>query len=166
MSQQQTVRQWILGSGQPVFDRSVSNSHLHASVLPVLDEALSRVYLYGEGFAKNQVDFDRVVGQNMCVVTGPGDKIVYAQRRRRIHKTRFVRGRQPEPCKSVVVILKKADDGNGYILISAFIGEDPQPEPWDINADIPSAKKFWANHALIYDSEVIIKGTETSKCPW
>ncbi len=166
MSQQtQSIRQWKLGSGQPVFDRSVSNSHLHKSVLPVLAEALARIYLSRENFVKQQVDFDRVVGQNMCVVTGPNDQIVYAQRSGRIGKTRFVRNRKPEPCKSVVVILKKADEGKHYILITTFIGEDPQPEPWDCNAT-PSAKVFWANHALIYDPTVIIKGTETSKCPW
>ncbi len=161
----QSIRRWKLESGETVLDRSISNSHLHESVLPALSEALGRVYLHGEKFRKIQVDFDRVVGLNMCVVTGPDDQIVYAQRSGRIGKTRFVRNRQPEPCRSVVVILKKADEGDYYILISAFIGEDPQPEPWDRSAT-PSAKVFWENHALIWDPKVVIAGTETSKCPW
>ena len=124
--------QWILGSGQVVVDRF--NSHIHESVAALLPEALTKVSLGGSQFAVEQVDFDRIVGETTCVETHEGDQIIYAQRPKRFGASRFVKNRQPEPCKSVVVILKKAEDGDYFVLITAFIGVRPEPEPWDRNS--------------------------------
>lgn len=155
--------QWVLGSGQIVVDRF--NSHLHESVTAVLPEALAKVSLSGTQFAVEQVDFDRFVGVTTCVVTHEGDQIVYAQRPKRFGLSRFVKNRQPESCKSVVVILKKAEDGDYFVLITAFIGVRPEPEPWDRNTT-PKSKDFWSTHALVWDTEPVVPGTETYRKPW
>ncbi|HOZ36467.1 MAG TPA: hypothetical protein PLR18_01395 [bacterium] len=63
------------------------------------------------------------------------------------------------------MILKKAEDVGGYILITAFVGGLSEPEPWDRNTT-PASADFWANHALIWGCEPIVSGTETTRCPW
>ena len=113
----------------------------------------------------SQVDFDHIVGETTCVVTGPGDQIIFSQRPKRFGLTRFVMNRKPEPSCSVVVILKKADYGDDYVLITAFVGEKAEPEPWDRNATEKSLA-FWSTHALVWGSEPVVPGTETSICPW
>lgn len=152
-----------LGSGEPVFDRP--NTHLHQGVLALLPEALGRVNLNGDTFAVVEVDFGRVVGETMCVETSGSDQIVFAKRPKRFGYSRFVRNRNPEPCSSVVVILKKDEVEDYYVLITAFVGRRPQPEPWDRNAT-PDSAAFWSSHALVWGSEPIIPGSETNHCPW
>jgi len=51
------------------------------------------------------------------------------------------------------------------VLITAFIGTKPEPEPWDRNAT-KNSEKFWSSHALVLGSEPIISGTETKECLW
>lgn len=152
-----------LGSGQPVYDRP--QSHLHGEVRELLPEALGRINLAGDAFSVQVVDFEQVVGKTTCVSTSETDEIVYAQRLRRFGFTRFVKNRQPEPCESVVCILKKDEVEDYYILITAFIGRWPVPEPWDRNATDLSVA-FWSSHALVWGSEPIVQGSETFICPW
>ncbi len=107
-----------------------------------------------------------IVGESVCVTTELRDQIVYAQRPKRFGLTRFVKNRKPEPCKSVVVILKTADGQPGaYVLVTAFIGQKAEPEPWDRNATANS-REFWNSHALVWGAEPIIEATETPVCPW
>lgn len=152
-----------LQSGQVVVDRY--NTHVHPAVVPLLIETLSKISLT-EQFKVVQVDFDHVVGNTTCVVTNPGDQIVFAQRPKRFGLTRFVKNREPEPSSSVVCILMKAkDEADTYVLISAFVGTKPEPEPWDKNASSESVP-FWNKHALVWGSEEVLPETETDICPW
>lgn len=145
-----------LDSGEEVVDRP--RSHLHPGVGELLPEALSKISANGRSFLIEEVDFGRPIGEKMCVVTGPDDEIVFAQRPHRFGLTRFVKNRRPEPCTSVVVILKKAEDADYYVLITAFIGHRPEPEPWDRNATAASFA-FWDQHALVWGSEPVVAGT-------
>ena len=163
----------ILKSGEMVVDRF--NSHAHHCAVPFLPEALAQIDSQGRQFFIEEVDFGRQIGETICVPTGPGDQIVYARRPNRWGLSRFVLNRQPEPCSSLVVILKKAEDGNYYVLITAFVGHRPEPEPWDTRAfakaDNPAeaearARAFWASHALVWGYEPIVPGTVTEECPW
>jgi len=158
--------------GEEVVDRN--NSHLHTGVARLLPDALTRIESAGREFFVEEVDFGRPIGETICVSTGPGDQIVFAKRPKRWGLTRFVLNRTPEQCSSLVVILKAGDNG-GYVLITAFIGHRPQPEPWDRKnfSQQPDpreaeklARKFWSSHALIWGSEETVPGTETSRCPW
>lgn len=158
------MTEWRLSSGEVVVDRF--RSHLHPSVASLLPEALARVDSQSRQFLVEEVDFCRLVGETICVPTGSGDEIVFALRHGRRGLTRFVKNREPEPCSSVVVILKR-DDANSrvYILITTFVGRRPEPEPWDRNATERSVE-FWSSHALIWGSESMVPGTETVECPW
>ena len=145
-----------------VFDRY--NSHLHG-VQSILPAALGKVKTKGRQFLVEEVVFDHVIGETVCVPTGSGDQIVYAKRPKRYGLTRFVVGKKPIPCQTAVVILKRREENDGYVLITAFIGSKPEPEPWDRNATEKSVK-FWNSHALVWGSEPIIPGTKTEVCPW
>lgn len=150
-----------LRSGEPVFDRPTS--HLHESVLGILPEALSEIS-GGEHFFVHEVDFGRLVGETNCVATHRGDDVVWAQRPNRQGLTRFVKNRQPEPSSRAVVILKRDDYEPYYILITAFVGSQAGREPWDPRAT-DEDRRFWEEHALVYGSEPIVPGTETTLCP-
>jgi hypothetical protein len=157
---------WRLNSGEIVVDRP--NSHLHDGVWSLLPEALGKIDSERKAFIEEEIRFGRVVGNTACVTTTDGDDIVFAQRPRRAGLTRFVKGRIPEPCSSLVVVLKKS--GDVYVLITAFIGHKSEPEPWDERTfsfkDDPSdvrgrAIAFWATHALVWGVEPVVAGTET-----
>lgn len=151
-----------LRTGEPVYDRY--NSHIHASVKGILPEALAKI-AGGRRFLVQELDFGRVIGESSCVPTGWRDTIVYALRPKRQGMTRFVKNRQPEPCSTAVVILKRDNYESYYVLITAFIGHESGPEPWDPRAT-KEDRKFWENHALVWGSEEVISGTETAVCPW
>ena len=159
---------WTLASGQTVVNRY--NSHLHAGVEELLSEALATIAFDGQ-FQVFQVDFHRVVGVSTRVETTDEDEIVWAIRPTNIRKaarpyTRFVKNRAPVPCESMVIILKKADDvPNTYVLVTAFIGTQAQPEPWDRNATEESLE-FWSKNALVWGKEDVVLETVTDDCPW
>lgn len=151
-----------LGSGQLVFDRP--RSHVHASARAVLPEALAQLDLTTEPFVVKQIEFGRVIGAATCVATANDDDILFAQRPHRLGLTRFVQGRMPEPATTLVVILKQIEEGN-YLLITAFVGKETPPEPWDSKATEQSVA-FWNSHALVWGEEEIIPDSETLDCPW
>jgi len=146
----------------PVIDRP--NSHRHLA-RPLLQEALLNLEIQPHDFAKVAIPMGRVVGECTCVETGPGDEIVYARRPNRLGLTRFVKNRMPAPCSSVLVILKPTQEFDAMVLITAFVGTAAEPEPWDRIAT-EQAWEYWTNHALLWGTEPIVPGTETSVCPW
>ncbi len=164
-----------LKSGEPVVDRR--NSHVTGKngIAHLLPDALSRIDSESRQFLIEEVDFGRIVGETICVPTGPGDEIVFAQRPKLFGYSRFVKNRTPEPCTKVVVILKRDDYEDYYILITAFVGQRPQPEPWDRRNFVQQpdprdaerlAREFWSSHALVWGQEEVVPGTETTVCPW
>ena len=160
-----------LASGECVVDRA--QSHLAHGDRNVVSDALCRVSSGGRQFIEQEVQFSSAVGVTACVATGEFDDIIYAQRTSRHGFTRFVKNRAPEGCSSVFVVLKKADPQK-YVLITGFVGQKPEPEPFDRSAferrPNPAAAKersiqFWAGHALIWSPECIIQGTERKTSP-
>ena len=148
-------------------------SHVKSSDFVAILHALSRVSSNNRQFIEQEVQFPGEIGFTTCVETGADDDIVFAQRKGRSGKTRFVRGRTPQRSNSVFVVLKRETPQN-YVLITAFIGSKPEPEPWDSrafahkpNPAIASAnsKTFWAGHALVWDEKCIVQGTETTTAP-
>lgn len=138
-------------NGKPVYDRF--NSHWHEDHLPkeLLIQAIEKVNAV-ENWKKAIIDFEREVGMNICLETTDEDECFYAIRNGRNGKTRFVMGREKEPCSTVVLILKKDLKKDYYVLITAFVGIDPEPEPWDRNATEKSIE-FWKNHAISFDGK-------------
>lgn len=81
--------------------------------------------------------------------------------------------REPKISSSVAVVLEQLslEEQNAYKLITAYIGSNAPPEPWDnrLKRDKEAkdrSLKFWDRHALVYDPEIIVPGTETETCPW
>jgi len=146
-----------------VFNRF--NSHHNLSG-PLLCEALGKVTLGDQSFVTKAVSFERIVGNSTCVRTSLADRIVYARRKRRRGMSRFVLGRQPEPCSNIFLVLKRSEaEPDCYILITGFIGDQPEPEPWDSNASSGSLA-FWRNHALVFGRAEIDRRTLVEESPF
>ncbi len=155
-----------LADGSVVCDRSPS--HVREEDVYLVHKALARIDPRGRRFIEEEVRFPEIVGYSDCVTTNPGDEIVLAQRPGRHGLTRFVKGRAPEPCDSVFLVLKNVRPKR-YVLITGFVGRRPRPEPWDERAfgfsrNPAEARKlsraFWAEHALVYKPDQIVPGTE------
>lgn len=159
-------RRWTLASGEVVTDRYPS--HLHEGVLERLAHVLGTIESRGRTVIEHCHDVGQPIGTTICVATRPGDEIIFAQRVNRNGLTRFVKNHQPEPCASLVVILRLLPSGV-YEVRTSYIGQPATPEPWDT---VPAAGReaeclqFWNTHALIWGLEPIIPGTETTECPW
>lgn len=159
-------RRWQLGSGEIVIDRPDSHVATHHTVVPLLGEALSRIYSAGRDNIVDEVDLSRIVGKTICVETSDGNDIIYAKRPNRQGLTRFVKNRQPEPCTAVTICLNKAEGNGHYILATAYVGHRAPAEPWDTEWASEQSVPFWNTHALIWGKEAIEPGTETNRCPW
>ena len=143
----------VTKDGISVIDRAKSHCHLPPGLLA---EALSRIDLSGEEqFAKFSVPMGREVGCTDCVQTCPDDVIVYARREGRGGPTRFVMNRAGTPCATVQVVLKSTGNPLTWVLITAFIGESAEPEPWDNHAT-PRSASFWRSHALCWGSAPVV----------
>jgi len=159
-------RHWLLGSGEEVIDRPNSHVATHPTVLPLLGDALFRIYTSGREDFVEEVDFGQVVGETICVKTREGDEIVFAQRPNRKGLTRFVKNRQPEPCSAVTICLMRAKKDSYFVLQTAFVGHRAPAEPWDTEWATEKSLPFWNSHALVWGKEEIVAGTETDQCPW
>jgi hypothetical protein len=143
-------------NGNHVYDRK--NSHIHKDALPNLVDVIPQL-TPNENFQIIEHDFGIVIGKTHCVEVSEKDfpNIYFAQRKHRDGETKFVQYRKPEPTQYMTVILKKIDQG--YLVITAFNGRKPEPEPWDekafhndprgYEAAKAASKRFWDNHALI-----------------
>lgn len=152
----------VLASGEMVFDRLTSHMHIGG---PLLREALRQIRSGERDFLVEGVDLGRVIGHTTCVETGPEDEVVYALREKRRGLTRFVKNRASVPARHLTVVLKRREEDQQYVLITAFVGQPAEPEPWDAKAT-DASRQFWATHALVAGSEPVVEGTTTTECPW
>lgn len=145
----------VLGSNEPVI--VTKKSHIHQGIQPVLQAALSQIHANAD-FIKQTIEFPNTIGNTHCVKTTKDDVVYLKRRQGRKGLSRMVAKRQPEPSNKLTICLAK--NLNGYYLITAFIGDSPEPEPWDENAftrynDYNQAKAtsiaFWLTHALIQE---------------
>lgn len=151
----------ITANNVPVFDRANSHFEDHNFSKEIMVEALSKITQVSQ-FEKHVVNMGKIIGVTSCVQIKEGEQVIMAVRKKRLGPTPMVLNREPEPCESIVVILKKCydDEGMYFILITAFVGKGSEPEPWDKQLKPGSPEymcsvKFWQTHALIYDEEVI-----------
>lgn len=158
-----------LADGSIVSDRK--SSHVSSQAIMPVTAALARVDPHGRHFIQEEVKFPEIVGTTACVSTSSSDEIFLAQRPGRCGLTRFVKGREPEPCDTVFVVLKNIRPCR-YLLVTGFVGHRPEPEPWDKRAfgfaKNPAVAqersvKFWTEHALVYDPVMIVPGSERAE---
>ncbi len=161
---------WRLKTGEIVLDRK--DSHLSPEVLPYLTFVFPRISWQGDrDFASQELGLgeciDGPIGEQICVVTKPADKITYGIRKGRHGYSRLVHGRQPEPTTILTVVLKM---NRGCLeIITAFFGPNAPVEPnrdnaiFRINPD--NSREFWRHHALLREAVEIQEGTETDVPP-
>ncbi len=148
-----------LQSGERLFDLKQSHMHNVEIVKAHLPHILSTIESNGNTFIKHIADTGEIIGTTACVATTDTDEIVYAQRVERRGLTRFVKNKEPEPTSNITVVMTKIPEG--FLLLTAYVGNGAPVEPWDPKAD-EAAQAFWNSHALVWGSEPIVPGTETT----
>lgn len=142
---------------------SIAKRHIeeqHPEVLVVLPEVLEKMSATRLKRGVNLLTFDmgRVVGHSACVKTTPQDEIVFAQRVGRPMKTRFTKSQTTTPTSRISVIAKHSL--NHVHIVTAFAGEIAAREPGDpsliTREEIAESEKFWAEHALVWGSQVTV----------
>ncbi|MBQ8043637.1 MAG: hypothetical protein IJ272_05755 [Clostridia bacterium] len=158
-----TKRQYIgtTRDGYNVYDRTDSHLHFEGGITKQLvKRALSFIYANGVKFKKKVVYFREIIGYNNCVEISQNDEVEKVYRKGRAGMTPMVKRRKPEPCKSLVVIIRKDRElENSYTLVTCFVGEDSVREPWDITIrtaeEREMSERYWGTHALVYNPELI-----------
>ncbi|QXO12071.1 hypothetical protein pEaSNUABM44_00377 [Erwinia phage pEa_SNUABM_44] len=149
----------VTNDGHKVY-YSAYHLKVHADVCEYLEEAISTINTHSAPFIKVAVQFDKIIGQSTCVNVRNGDEFKYAKRIGRKYPTRFVLNREPEPCSTVTVIMKRTpnSDKYGYTLLTAYIGGLATKEVHDPKLtyeEAHEAHEFWNSHALIWDESII-----------
>ena len=147
--------------GYPVYDREHTHIHYECGInKKLLNVALSYMYANGAKFKKKEIHFRDEIGYNNCIPVTSSDEVVYVYRKGRMGTTPMVKGRLPEACKSMVVIIRKDKDyPNCYRLVTSFVGVDSVKEPWDVTIRTEEERRvseqFWSTHALVYNPDLI-----------
>lgn len=157
------VRKVFVNENGISFYPRVNQHHIHLLLDDFLPDIIDKVQNTELDFIEIEHQFTKVIGKTSCVRVDDSDHILYAKRKGRDGFTKFVKNREPVDCNSIFAVLKRTSIG--YLIITIFIGKKAGREPWDIYATDEDVR-FWENHALIYNKNEIIRGTETSLCPW
>lgn len=124
-----------------------------------------------EKICKLTVEFPFSVGYCNLVKTNSADRIIYAKRKGREIYTRFVLNRTPIKVNKCVFILNQNHNkDNEYYLITMFPGENCVKEPQDkyiqSEEELKESLNFWAEHAIIFQEDVIDTSTVVEECPY
>ena len=161
MAQTEALYLGTTRDGYLVYDREDSHIHFEGGITKqIVKRALGFMYANGVNFKKKTVYFREFIGYNNCVTVTSADKVVRVYRKGRMGMTPMVKCRKPEPCKSLVIIIRKDKEReNCYRLITCFVGEDSVREPWDVTIQTDEERKasehYWATHALVYNPDLI-----------
>lgn len=164
--------QEVLGStrnGHKVtFDPLYSHTAAHFADNPklrrVVEEALPGLVLEGE-WALFHTDMGRIIGLTDEVMTDASDEIVFAKRLNRDSYTSFTKSRLSQPSSLLATAFRKRPD-DGYELVSAWIGSASSPPFPGEQEETPESRPYWNTHALVWGSQAVQSGTETTVCPW
>lgn len=159
---------YFLQSGEEAFDRSPS--HIHLQALPYIEEAIKQIWSDDKDYIIKKIPFGSDIGYLYCVTVKPTDEFIYAKRKGRKYYTRFVKGKKPKKCNSMMVILKRNIYGKKitYRIISAFIGVSSDTDQWSNHNELQEKHEllqkkisysYWKKHALIWGSEEIQEDT-------
>ena len=148
------------------FDPHLSHASTHFAHQPQLRSAVEKVIPTLEAnsdLVRVDRNMEEIIGNTDLVETSDSDEIVYALRPKRTVYSRFVKGKSSVPTSWITVVLRKK--GNIYILYTAFVGRNVPSFPGGDYLPEQS-REFWSTHALVWGSQEIIPGTETTVCPW
>jgi hypothetical protein len=110
-----------------------------------------------------EYDFQKVAGKSDLLVTTEKDEIFYAKRLNRDNYTRFVLNRHAEDSSFITVVMYKHN--TFYELYSAWVGQLVPSFPGAPTATLESIS-FWRQHALVWGTQKVQLGTETTVWPW
>jgi hypothetical protein len=111
-----------------------------------------------------QRDMGRNIGHTNIVETAETDTVFYAQPAKKSHYSRFVKNKTFLQSKYLTLVLER-DEAGGYEVVDTWIGPCSPPFPGEERETINS-KAYWANHALILDSQVVQQKSITKICPY
>lgn len=161
----------FLGKTKNGFDVYVDMESSHAAthfahqpeLFGAVREVISSIDAEGN-VVRVETDLGRVIGETDLVETTEQDEIVYARRPLRgVQYSRFVKNKSSSPTSWVTVDLRK--DGENYRIYTAFVGRlAPSFPGGDFLAE--KSREFWSTHALVWGSQEVVLGTETTECPW
>ena len=135
----------------------------HQNLKSLVSETISNIVL-DTPIVRLEIDTRSEVGLCDLVSTNETDEIVYAKRPLRHTYSRFAKNRQSEPTTWFVLDIRKQQNGD-YYLYTAFIGRLTPSFPG--GSFLPEqSHEFWSNHALVWGSQEIVPGSETTVCPW
>lgn len=177
-------------SGHEVYDRpAASHMRSHGGVHEFLPKAFEQMETPEQVIPNERLDFTvdmgEVIGQTECVAVKEGDRVVYAIRKGRVKQgveyTRFVLGREPEDCSSVVAVVYQPPQREYLLLATAFIGRPAAREVYESylrqRPDLKEKSlKFWMGiggdegdlgHALLFNPELLEPGLPVlTECPY
>ena len=145
------------------FYSRVNQEHVHLNLDEFVPVIIEEVMDDERDIVEVEHVFQNNIGFTSCLEINESDNIIYAIRNGRNKHTKFVLGRVKTPCDSIFAVFKRTE--YGYLIITIFIGKKAGREPWDNFATLED-KKFWSNHALVFDSSEVKRGSITSVCPW
>ena len=150
-------------NGVPVFIKKMNHASTHNHSREITSKAISRIsFEEDEEWQTHVVEFENSIGFSNCVEVSDQDEIIYAVRKYRDKPSRMVKGYSPQPCNSLIVVLRKSPNSKGAMLVTAFIGEKDCAinTPWGGHLkkgtdEYKQSVEFWRNHALIFEGEDI-----------
>jgi len=162
MTDQHVERLGVSLDGKPIFlDRSNTNVTYHLletpDLLNLVREALSTIEVADNDQVVVERDLGRIVGTTNLVETTDSDEIIYAKRIGRDAYSRFAKKRQPIPCRSIVVVLRRGE--SGYYLWTAMCAKLQPKEAW-IDDSV-----YNQTHAMAYDESLVQLSTVTTSRP-
>lgn len=132
-------------------------------IIPFVKKILEQTTVSGD-IMEFDTDTGVELGQSGLVETDATDEIVYAIRKNRDRHIRFTKSRTAGLSSMVTINLNRLEDGR-YNVYSAWLGSNSPPTPNSPMANEQS-RPFWANHALVWGTQEVLPGTETTVCPW
>lgn len=150
-----------------VFDTENSHAITHFSKNPQLRGYVEKIIptiTALEPILRITIDAGEIVGSSDLVETNDADEIIYALRPLRTQYSRFVKNKQSVPTTNITIDLREEASGD-YTLYTAFVGSLTPSFPGG-NYLPEQSRDFWSCHALVWNSQEVVLGTETKECPW
>lgn len=150
------------GSIIEITTSTVKHLEAHPETAAIIVDAIRKARIGNRPFAEVEVDMGRVVGRKTRVSTipqSPDEPMVFAFRTGREFPSRVAPDvTHGDETSSVVLIAKRL--GNGYYkLVTSWVGNLAEKEPWDPGIrgreHYDRCLKFWCRHALIHNPEIM-----------
>lgn len=148
-------------------DMNSSHATTHFAHHPKLVDSVKRVIPNieaTENVMRFEIDTKEIVGTTDLVETTEKDEILYAKRPLRKQYSRFVKNKKSVPTSWITIDIRKAGTGE-YYLYTSFVGRLTPSFPGGDYLPNQSVD-FWSKHALVWGSQEIVPGSETTEYPW